>query len=109
VRAQSSVDYVDQIKPLLARKCLPCHGALKQEADLRLDTANSMIRAGVIVPMKPEQSELFQRIKTEDLSARMPPEGEPLSAAESLLIETWIKQDAEHPTDEQPQADPSQH
>ena len=68
-----------------------------------------MISAGIIIPKNPEQSELFQRIKTEDLSSRMPPEGEPLSAAESLLIETWIKQGAEHPTGEQPQADPSQH
>jgi len=109
VRAQSSVDYVEQIKPLFARKCLPCHGALKQESDLRLDTAAAMIDAGIVVPENLGQSELIGRIKTDDLSTRMPPEGEPLSDAESLLIENWINQGAKHPRGEQAQADPKKH
>ena len=33
----ADVDYVREIKPLLVAKCAACHGALKQESNLRLD------------------------------------------------------------------------
>ena len=34
-----AVDYLRDVKPIFAEKCFACHGALKQKADLRLDTA----------------------------------------------------------------------
>ncbi len=37
--------YLKQIKPLLAEKCISCHGPVKQESGLRLDTAK-YIRKG---------------------------------------------------------------
>ena len=39
------IDYVSQIKPLLAAKCYACHGALKQEGSLRLET-QALMRTG---------------------------------------------------------------
>src|SRR5207248_451358 len=45
VRAAEPVDYVRQIKPLLARRCYACHAALKQQGGLRLDTV-AALRAG---------------------------------------------------------------
>src|SRR5690242_3251566 len=35
--AEPPVDYLRQIKPILASRCFACHGALKQESGLRLD------------------------------------------------------------------------
>ena len=35
----ADVDYLRDIKPLLKHHCYACHGALKQEAKLRVDTA----------------------------------------------------------------------
>ena len=44
--AAEQVDYVKQIKPLLAAKCYACHGALKQEGGLRLETLELMLQGG---------------------------------------------------------------
>ena len=34
----AEVDYAREVKPLLKQRCYACHGALKQQAGLRLDT-----------------------------------------------------------------------
>ena len=41
-----TVDYVRDIKPVLSKRCYACHGALKQKAGLRLDTAAFMKKGG---------------------------------------------------------------
>jgi len=43
--ADDQVDYFKQIKPILSVKCYSCHGALKQEAELRLET-RALMRTG---------------------------------------------------------------
>ena len=37
--AGETVDYLRDVKPILKGRCFACHGALKQKAGLRLDTA----------------------------------------------------------------------
>ena len=101
--------YDQHIKPLLIRKCVPCHGALKQEADLRLDTVASMIERGVVSPNDSESSEVMQRIHSTNPDIQMPPEGEPLTETEILQIARWIDQGALGPPDEVPQANPIDH
>ena len=104
--------YQKRIKPLLKRKCLACHGAVKQAAQLRLDTGTAILAGGengpVVMRRKPDQSELMSRVASTD-DDRMPPEGEPLTRAELDLIRTWIKQGAAFPEQEQGQADPKSH
>ena len=39
-------NYVSDIKPVLRERCYACHGALKQESGLRLDTAASVRHGG---------------------------------------------------------------
>ena len=46
LRAQDAVDYLKEIKPILASKCFACHGALQQKGGLRLDTVASMLEGG---------------------------------------------------------------
>jgi mono/diheme cytochrome c family protein len=108
------VDYVKQIKPILAAKCFSCHGALKQESGLRLDAA-SLIRKGgdggpVIVAGKSDASRLIAKVSAADVDERMPPEGqaEPLTAEQIALLRTWIDQGAAAP-DEAVPSDPRQH
>ena len=43
---QDSIDYARQIKPVLQARCYACHGVLKQEASLRLDTAALAMKGG---------------------------------------------------------------
>ncbi len=45
LKAEDKVDYLRDIKPVLKARCYVCHGALKQKAKLRLDTA-ALIRKG---------------------------------------------------------------
>src|SRR4051812_47436725 len=64
------------VRPVLATKCLGCHGPEKQKGGLRLDTRASMMRGGdsgaAIMPGDPDKSRLVEAIRYgEDL--QMPP------------------------------------
>lgn len=110
-----AVDYARQVKPLLADRCYTCHGALKQQAGLRLDTAAALKQGGdsgpAISPGKSSESLLIERLTTSDADLHMPPEGEgsTLNAEELTLLKSWIDQGAPGPAEEQPEPDPREH
>lgn len=97
--------YLEDVKPVLKQRCFACHGALKQEADLRLDTVAAM-RANDILGV---EGALLARITSSDGDLRMPPEGEPLKADEIEAIRKWIGGGAPGPSDEKLEADPRSH
>jgi hypothetical protein len=110
--AGAAVDYARDIKPLIAERCLACHGALKQKAGLRLDTVAAMRlggKAGDV--LKGSHAMLLSRVMTTDLDDRMPPEGEgaAFTAAQVALLKEWIALGAPGPVDEVPEADPGEH
>ncbi len=110
---EDAVDYLRDIKPILSQHCYTCHGGLKQESGLRLDTGAFILKGGdsgaAIELGRPTASSLVERMKTTDESERMPPDGEPLSAEEIELVSLWIEQGAKIPKDEKPQEDPRRH
>ena len=82
-----------KIRPLLAAKCLECHGPSTQEAGLRIDSRNALIKGSekypVVVAGQPEKSPLLKAIQqTADL--KMPPD-EKLSADQVDAFRQWIK------------------
>lgn len=105
--------YQSQVKSILHERCYACHGALKQEGDLRLDTAAAAKRGGASgVAIKPgdlDGSELLIRVTSTNMSVRMPPEGEPLKPGQIDAIKQWIAAGALAPEDEVPEADPRDH
>ena len=113
--AAEKIDYLREIKPLLTRRCYACHGALKQQAGVRLDTVVSLLRSGdsgpVIEPGKGADSLLIAVVTGANGSPRMPPqaEGEPLQDEEIDLLKRWIDEGAEGPATEEPQPDPRRH
>jgi hypothetical protein len=111
--AAEPVDYQKQIKPVLQARCYACHGALKQEANLRLDTAALIQKGGdggpALQPGDVEASRIVQRVSATDESERMPPEGEPLKPEEIAALKAWIADGAKGPPDEQPERDPRDH
>jgi hypothetical protein len=113
VLAEEPVNYLKQIKPILAGRCYACHGALKQEGGLRLDTAKLAIQGGdsgpAVKPGDPARSLLVQRVSATDETERMPEEGEPLKAEQIVLVKSWIAQNATAPVDESPAPDPRTH
>jgi len=44
--AEESISYERDVRPILKRRCFACHGALKQKAELRLDTVATMLSGG---------------------------------------------------------------
>lgn len=114
-QATDRVDYQRDIKPLLEHKCIACHGALQQQAGLRLD-AGQLIHAGgesgtVLSAGKADASLLIDRVTATDATLRMPPdgEGEPLTALQVEILKRWINQGAEYPEDEAIPDDPKNH
>lgn len=107
--------YATEIKPLLRKRCFACHGAIRQEAGLRLDTIRAMLEGGdsgpVVVPRMPLNSLIVSRIANADPEVRMPPvgEGEPLSDREISRIRTWIEHGSSTEADDDPEPDPDQH
>ena len=113
VLADDAVDYRTQVRHVFQERCFACHGALKQESGLRIDTAAAAIGGGdggpAIVPGNAAASNLFKRISAQDLAARMPPEGEALKPHEIDAIRRWINAGANAPADEPQEADPRDH
>ena len=66
MRAEEPVDYAHLIKPTFTTRCVACHGVLRQEGGLRLDTAALAIRGGdsgaAIAPGDAASSLLLKRI-----------------------------------------------
>src|SRR5438270_400811 len=107
----AAVDYLRDVKPLLSKHCYACHGALKQKAGLRVDTAPMLRKGGDSGPaITAGQSD--ESLITDALTGRegwkMPPEGEgsPLSTQEIRTVRAWIDLGAKAPADERPQKDP---
>lgn len=104
----SPIDYASVVRPLLDRYCVECHGEKKQKGGVRYDRWNGRI-AGVaegdlqpvIVPGKPEASELVRRIELPpDSEDAMPPAGrERPSPDEIAILRRWVLQGAVWPKD----------
>lgn len=111
--AQEKPDYLRQVKPVLRERCYACHGALKQEAGLRLDTGPLILKGGdsgaAITIGDTNASLLLRRVTSADDSERMPPEGEPLKPTEINALKSWIRDGAMTPADEQPERSPRDH
>jgi hypothetical protein len=111
--AESQVDYLQQVKPILTDRCYACHGALKHEGGLRLDSAALVVKGGdsgaAIRPGNAAESLLIQRITASDPAERMPAEGEPLKPEQIAALLSWIDQGANAPANEQSEPDPHDH
>ncbi|SIO61585.1 Planctomycete cytochrome C [Singulisphaera sp. GP187] len=112
--AAAPVDYGREIKPILAARCTSCHGAIRQKAGLRLDTAEFLRRGGdggpAIEPGKSAESLILERVAEAAGAERMPPESEgvPLTAVEVETLRAWIDQGANAPPEPTPE-DPRRH
>src|SRR5437773_12321660 len=93
----SDVDFAKEIKPILEKTCLKCHGPEKPKGGLRLDSFDGLTKGAksgkVVVAGKADESRLYEVITLEkDDPDRMPAEGEPLNKLEQELIRDWINQ-----------------
>lgn len=91
------------IRPILSDKCFACHGLDEEarEAKLRLDTAEGAFRQKrrglpALVPGKPNESEAWLRIISENEDEVMPPPNshKKLSSEEKASLRRWIEEGA---------------
>ena len=102
--AEPTPSFSDDVLPILAANCFACHGpdTEAREAGLRLDTREGAMAdlAGsrAIVPRKPDASELYRRVTTDDAADRMPPRetGKVLTAEQVDTLRRWIAGGAQY-------------
>ena len=97
--ASQPVSFARDIAPLLVGRCQGCHGPQEAQSEYRVDQFALINKPGAsgsapLVPQKPADSPLFQLITSTDPDSRMPKDAEPLSAAETALVERWITEGA---------------
>ncbi|MER3414897.1 MAG: hypothetical protein C4297_01615 [Gemmataceae bacterium] len=100
----AKISYNAHIRPILAENCFACHGTDQKarKGKLRLDVPDMVYadRGGyrILVPGKPEESELYLRITAEAHTERMPPpdSGKVLKPEHIALIRRWIEQGAQY-------------
>jgi hypothetical protein len=102
VAADPPVDFNCDIRPLLAKNCVSCHGGVKHAGEVSFIFPAGLLGKGksgevVVVPGKPEASELIRRIKSSNPKERMPPPEEhpqPLDPKQIALLERWVREGA---------------
>jgi mono/diheme cytochrome c family protein len=99
VNADRAAFFEAQVRPILAGKCLRCHGAERQKGGLRLDSPTSLLQGGddgpVIVPGSPEKSLIVQAVRW-DGRVKMPPKEKLSEEAIGALVD-WVKMGAPVP------------
>jgi uncharacterized membrane protein len=88
--------YARHIHPILDAKCVSCHGASKEQAGLRLDFYDLLMKGGrdgaVVALRDPDRSLLLQRVTLSSTDRHfMPAEGKtPLTTDEIAALRVWI-------------------
>ena len=85
--AQTRVDFVRDVQPILEAHCHACHGSQVQMGGLRLDNRSSLLKGGksgaaAIVPGKSSESLVIRYVSGLDPKVIMPPAGERLRSNE---------------------------
>lgn len=100
IAAAEPVSFNRDIRPILAEACFHCHGPDpgSRKADLRLDREESLFAKDnpLVVRGKPEASELFKRVTSDDADVRMPPPDahKQLKPEQRVLLGRWIAEGA---------------
>jgi len=93
VSPQQAEFFETRVRPILAENCYACHGEKKQEAGLRLDSREAILKGSdggpVVVSGRPDQSELIEAVKQSG-DLKMPPKSK-LTAPAIAALESWIE------------------
>jgi len=94
------VDYSTQVKPIINKNCISCHGGVRAKGNFSLlfreeALAKTKDSNYAIIPGDPGNSEMIRRLTLDDPEERMPYHHEPLTREEIDLLSRWIKQGAQ--------------
>ncbi|MFC4873707.1 DUF1553 domain-containing protein [Negadavirga shengliensis] len=96
---QREVDFSTEVKPILNKHCISCHGGVKKNAGFSLlfeEEALAPTESGVpaIIPGKAKASEFISRLTEDDPELRMPYNHPPLSKEQIQTLTKWVNQGA---------------
>lgn len=98
--------FENHIRPVLSENCYQCHGSKKQESGLRVDHIQFLSQEGefgpILVPGKPEMSNLYRAITHQSEELQMPYEKPKLSQPEIEAVFRWIADGAMWPEEPLP-------
>jgi Protein of unknown function (DUF1549)/Protein of unknown function (DUF1553)/Planctomycete cytochrome C len=99
ISPKNKIDFNAQVKPIFNKKCIACHGGVKQQAGFSLlfreeALANTKLGRPAIIAGSAAKSELIRRIKETDVEERMPYKHAALSKEEIKILEQWINEGA---------------
>jgi hypothetical protein len=100
---KTTIDYNDEVKPILNKHCLACHGGVRKKEGFSLLTREDALAptdSGMpaIVPGHPEHSEFIRRLSLTDPEERMPYGEAPLTKEEIAILTKWVKEGAQWET-----------
>ena len=87
---KAAVDFTHDIVPILRNHCGKCHTNGVAKGDFAMDTKASLLRSDAVKPGHAAESDLIERITSNEKEFKMPPEGPRLSAAEVAKLTDWI-------------------
>lgn len=93
------VSFKKHLATALVDNCLACHGPKKAEGGYRVDTFERLLKSGdsesaPFTAKNINDSEAFRRLITDDVSERMPKDGDPLKPEQITLFKRWIEEGA---------------
>lgn len=97
------VDYNAEVKPILNKHCMGCHGGVKKAGDVSFLFEHEMMEPGKsgkipVVRGDAAASEMIRRILSDDPDEKMPKNGTPLNEQEVSTLKQWINEGAEWET-----------
>ena len=98
VTAHGEVDFARDVRPILEKSCLGCHGPEKQKSGYRLDVRDVALKGGesgerAIVPHDAKASPLIRYVSGEEEGMLMPPKKSDvprLTAEQVATLRAWI-------------------
>lgn len=92
VAQQVPDDFVHAVLPVLKKHCIPCHGGREARGSFSMNTRELLVDSGYVIPGKPDDSRIMERILSADPAEQMPPADQPrLSAEEVAVLRDWIE------------------
>jgi hypothetical protein len=104
--ATAAVSFTKDVAPILVQKCQACHAAADPKGDFQLTSFETLMKPGAsgtpsITPGKPDESELFRLISSDDKGERMPKDADPLQPEQVALVKRWIDEGAKFDSPDQ--------
>jgi len=90
------VHFTQEIKPILEKSCLQCHGRGRNKGGFEIDTRDTLLKGGnsgaVVVVGRSGQSRLIELVMGFDPDDQMPQKGTKLTREQIGLLRAWIDQ-----------------